>query len=626
MGCSAGQRATAGNGSAAGERNAAASAPTQSSAPETQSRQVEFEAHAVETHVAVVEPPELAELERRGFSLGVLVRGRDLPSTADLNADAGFNSIFEVLRADLRDTRAQHPGAKVSSVDGVRLFEADWLASKQMSFGLVGVFNRLDRRAFYSGAASQRGTCGEVRFVYRLGYTTEQGKQPMQFRLPMTLNVVFYLPGTDCVAEGRAWQSEPGLAGSRFVDWLVGDSAAPGPLSATARRAYTLKSVEANVQSVRWQSSMIPSLGGHIEYSLRVFHASDATRERFEPAPMENMPDVARLKRDRTLRAELLEWLRAPASLRALDDGVLVLPERFLARHAVSVSPRGLARPANRPFAQLFSASDFADLDLSRTRTLGSAVALLRRLDGQSCVGCHQSRSIAGFHHVGNDTESTPEYAALESGLSTHLRADLARRQEYVAALARGETPAEFRPIPERQGAGSQQGAPCGLGDAGLAEWSCAPGFRCVALEDREVGACFAEGSLGEPCEYGELVSGGRPRSDRVANIAKHACGAGMACTSNFSGFPEGSCDTSCAGEMPDRVCGDFLDVDAFQNCLRFRQPVAECARQHVFKTGLRACDEAHPCRQDYVCSRAGGCLPPYFVYPLRLDGYPLRR
>jgi len=619
----AGEAGVARSGSGAGALPAAlASAPGAPTAatPETRA------AHAVETHVAVVEPTELAELERRGFALGVLVRGRDLPSAADLGADSGFKSIFEVLRADLRDTRAQHPGAKVTSVDGVRLFEAEWLASKQMSFRLVGVFNRLDRRAFYSGSGAERGSCGEVRFVYRLGYTTEQGKQPMQFRLPMTLNVVFYLPASDCVAEARAWQSEPGLAGSRFVEWLVGDSPAPGPLSASARRGLTLKSVEANVQSVRWQSSMIPSLGGHIEYLLRVFHAADPARERFEAAPMENMPDVARLKRDRALRAELLALLREPASLEALDDGVLVLPERFLARRAVSVSPRGLARPANRPFAQLFSPSDFADLDLVRTRTLGSGVALLRRLDGQSCVGCHQSRSIAGFHHVGNDPESTPDYAALESGLSTHLRADLARREAYVAALARSETPAEFRPIPEGQGVGNEHGAPCGLGDAGLAEWSCAPGFRCVALEDPEVGACFAEGSLGEPCEYGELVAGGRPRSDRVANIAKHACGAGMACTTNFSGFPEGSCDTSCAHDTPNRVCGDFLDVDAFQNCLRFRQPVAECARQHVFKTGLRACDAAHPCRQDYVCSRAGACLPPYFVYPLRLDGYPLRR
>ncbi|HEU5074420.1 MAG TPA: hypothetical protein VFU02_09610, partial [Polyangiaceae bacterium] len=454
----------------------------------------------------------------------------------------------------------------------------------------------------------------------RLGYATEQGKQPMQSRLPMTLNAVFHVVEPDCRVAARTWQTVPELDGTALVE----------ALGAAVRERYTLKSVEVNLQSVRLQSSMTPSMAGHIEYSMRVFHATDPSRDRFEPALMENMPDVARLGRDAGLRAELLAFLRKPTTLQTVDAGVLQLPDRFLARRAISVAPRGLARPANRPFRQLFAPSDFADLDLGGTRTLRSGVALLRRLDGHSCVGCHQSRSIAGFHHVGNDSESTPDYAALHSGLSAHLQAELVRREDYVGALARGDHPEEFRPIPERQGLGAEHGAPCGLGDSGLSEWSCAAGFRCVALEDREVGACFAEGSLGAPCEYGEMLARGRSASDRVTNVTRRACGAAMACATNFSGFPQGSCDTSCSSEVPDRACSDFLDVDGFQNCLRSRQPVAECARKHVFETGLRACDAARPCRQDYVCARVtpeqGACLPPYFVYPLRLDGYPLRR
>lgn len=585
-------------------------------------------ARALETHVAVLDPAELSEWERRGFSLGSLVRGHEFSNTPlsnkplynneELSRDPGFKSIFDVLRADLNDTRAKHPGAKVTSVDGVRLFEAEWLRSKHMAFELVGVFNRLDRRAFYPDL--DPSACGEVRFVYRLKYNTEQGKQPMQFRLPMTLNVVFHAREPDCRVAASAWQVAPGEGTAKLAKHL----------GEAVRGRYPLKSVEVNLQSVRWQSSMIPSLAGHIEYSMRVFHAVDGGRERFEPAPMENMPDVTRLENDQALRMELLAFLREPATLQALDTGVLQLPERFLAKRAVSVAPRGLARPANRPFRQLFSPGDFADLDLAGTRTLASPVALLRRLDGHSCVGCHQSRSIAGFHHVGNDPESTPDYAALHSGLSAHLRAELGRRTRYVEALARGEAPDEFRPIPERQGVGDGQGAPCGLGDTGLADWSCAPGLSCIALEDREVGACFEEGSLGEPCEYGEMLGRKRSVSDRVTHVTKHACGAGLTCVTNFSGFPQGSCDASCAGDVPDRVCGDFLDVDGFQNCLRFREPVLTCAQKHVFKTGLRACDDAHPCRQDYVCSRVtpgqGACVPPYFVYPLRLDGYPLRR
>lgn len=616
----AGSETTVSNAPWVGTSGAAATAPALVHSAGGLDAREQLLAPELETHVAVVEPGELAALERLGFSLGVLLRGRELSNTETLNRDAGFKSIFDVLRADLVDTKAKHPGAKVTSVDGVRLFDAEWLASKRMSFELTGVFNRLDRRAFY------QGTCGEVRFLYRLGYETEQGKAPMKFRLPMTLNVVFLVRDADCRATARAWQSEAGPQGESFAAWLVD----AGPLGEAARRHWSLKSVEANVQSVRLQSSMRPSMAGHIEYVMRVFEAADPARARFVPRVMENMPDVALLRRDAALRAELLAFLRQPAALAALDDGVLLLPERFLARRAVSVAPRGLARQANRPFRQLFTPADFADLDLGATRTLRSPTALLRRLDGHSCVGCHQSRSIAGFHHVGNDPEWVPPYASLLSGLSAHLRADLARRRDYVSAVAAAEVPIEHRPAPERQGVGNQYGAPCGLGDPGLADWTCAPGYRCVKLEDSEVGACFAEGSVGAPCEYGDMLTGAGPARDQVAHVTKSACGQGLTCVTNFSGFPQGSCDASCGGELEDRACGDFLDVDAFQNCLRFRQPVAECATRHVFKTGMRACDDEHPCRQDFVCSRVGpnegACMPPYFVYPLRLDGYPLRR
>jgi hypothetical protein len=112
--------------------------------------------------------------------------------------------------------------------------------------------------------------------------------------------------------------------------------------------------------------------------------------------------------------------------------------------------------------------------------------------------------------------------------------------------------------------------------------------------------------------------------------VVKTACGAQQTCDTNFQGFPLGSCDTSCRADVPSRACSDFLDVDGFQNCLRGRLPLEQCSEQHVFKTGLRSCDAKSPCRQDYVCVRGegatGACVPPYFVYQLRLDGYPLPR
>jgi hypothetical protein len=346
---------------------------------------------------------------------------------------------------------------------------------------------------------------------------------------------------------------------------------------------------------------------------------------------METMPDVARLATDATLRAELLATLRESSTLAALDRGTLMLPERFLATHAVSVSPRGLTRPANRPFRRLFREDDFRDLPLAGTHTIETPAALLRRLDGATCVGCHQSRSIAGFHFVGSDAPEHPAFDALVSGASPHLARDLERRRAYVAAVAAEEAPDEFRPVPERQAGGSGFGAPCGLGDAGFSAWTCEAGLRCERLEDPEIGVCLAGGGVGSPCQYGELVAGSSPHRDRVAGMKSDACAANERCDVNKSGFPLGACSGACSAPANDGACADFLDADAFQNCLRAKKPFAACENEHVFGAGLRACDAENPCRQDYVCMRSrtegrGACVPPYFVYRLRLDGYPLPR
>lgn len=574
--------------------------------------------------VALVDPPLLGALEAQGFTLGELVAGSKARTTAELAQLGGFASVFDVLRKDVRAAARPHPLAKVTSIDGFRLFDGRWFDSREMEFELSGVFNRLDRRVF------NEQSCGEVRFVYRLRYRTEQGGAPMSSRLPMTLNAVFLVDtagDASCRELARSWHEPPGLLADQRLGWLTSD----GPLGSKARRRWSLKSLEANLQTLRLQSSVQTTLAGHIEYALRVFRPVNGQSDAFAPAPMENMPDVAALSRDAKLRAELLEYLRQPENLRKLDLGTLDLPDRFLAEQAISFSPRGLSRAANRPFSKLFRPQNFADLDLGGMRTIRSPIALLRRLDGTSCVGCHQSRSIAGFHHVGNDPADAPRFNALASGLSTHLESDLERRRVYLSAVAAGSEPDEYRPIPERQGTGNGHGAPCGLGDPGLAEWTCAEGFVCRPLEDPEVGACFAEGAIGSPCEYGVMLSRGKPHRDYVSRMTSHACAAPQSCDGNFSGFPLGSCGASCSARTESGACGDFLDVDGFQNCLRARISHDECAKKHVFKTGLRACDAANPCRQDYVCVRTeqpgvGACVPPYFVYQLRLDGYPLER
>jgi hypothetical protein len=126
------------------------------------------------------------------------------------------------------------------------------------------------------------------------------------------------------------------------------------------------------------------------------------------------------------------------------------------------------------------------------------------------------------------------------------------------------------------------------------------------------------------------MVPNARPSRDRIEGLAPRACGPSQTCDTNFQGFPEGSCSASCRTKIDGSSCADFLDVDGFQNCLRSRGSFEGCARSFVFPARLASCDDEHACRQDYVCARtrdpgAGACLPPYFVFQLRLDAYPIR-
>jgi hypothetical protein len=113
--------------------------------------------------------------------------------------------------------------------------------------------------------------------------------------------------------------------------------------------------------------------------------------------------------------------------------------------------------------------------------------------------------------------------------------------------------------------------------------------------------------------------------------LEKHGCGSGQKCWNNLSGIPLGACVASCSELDVSGVCGDALDVDGYQECLRAKRPVEDCQAEFVYRVGLRACDVNTPCRQDFVCARSGNpdkgkgvCIPPYFVFPLRLDGYPI--
>lgn len=564
----------------------------------------------------------LEQLERDGVGFARVAFGRDATNLRELASVPGWRSIARTLEADLDRLAASDRHAGVGMRHLHRLFDRRWLTADTTRLELVGVVNRLDRHVFHPG------TCGETRLVFRLAYRAMNGDTPIASRLPMTVNVVFFAPddAAGCRSVAERWMLPPGVTGETMVTWATAEA---GPLGAKRLARAHLKSIEINLQSVRWPSTVRPDLAGHAGYLLRVFTPSSTDPDVLEPSPLENTPDVDRLRRRPAEREALLAWLRRPETLAALDEGTAVMPERFAVKVAESVTPRGLARVANRPFAQLVEADDLAGLELGRFTHIGSPRALLRRLDGLSCVGCHQARAVAGFHLLGEDPPER-RVDALALATSPHLDGEVLRRAEALERLASGRPVDETRPLADAERIAGGYGAHCGLGDPGLARWICGPGLQCAPSDDPDFGVCLpaSERGAGDPCEVGQMKPNADARRDRIVDAQRFACDRGGVCQSNRVGFPGGMCSVGCAQADADEVCGLIPALQAFNTCIGRRKPFEGCILDNASPAAMRACDHDHPCRDDYICARSsserGVCMPPYFLFQLRVDGHVL--
>jgi hypothetical protein len=586
------------------------SAPPPNAAPAVAPSEPAEVAPPAEHALLVTDPAVLAALERDAAPFWKLFGARASASTAELSREPHFRALASLVRADVAKKERDDRQAGVGMKPAHRLFDPGWLSSPRLRFELVGVVNRLDRWPF----APEH--CGETRLVYRLAYTTTVRGKSLTSRLPMTVAMVFWQAreGATCRGAAEQWPApwQPELA----------SLLAQGALAPERLGAAQLKSIELNYQLVRWPSTVRPDMAGHAEYVLRVLHVAGAT---LVPAPLENTPDVARLRADASLRRELLAWLRDAENLAAIDAGTVRVPERFLARQAVSISPHGLARRANRPFRSLFGPEDFGALDLSSRLVASTPAALLRRLDGMSCAGCHQSRSTAGFHLLGEERDAR-RVDALEVAISPHFAGDLPRRaHELEAAL--GASAAPLRALSDHEALPGQYGAHCALGsDAGFAAMRCAPGLSCIDSGD-ELGSCLPEpgaGHGGDPCERAVVRSAASPYDD-AAVVSEQGCRSG-GCFTNHGGFPHGMCAESCGRDRDGTRCGLVPITLDFSGCVAQNRPFTECVETMAERAALRACDAEHACRDDYVCARAigegGVCLPTYFLFQLRVDGH----
>jgi hypothetical protein len=236
---------------------------------------------------------------------------------------------------------------------------------------------------------------------------------------------------------------------------------------------------------------------------------------------------------------------------------------------------------------------------------------------------------VAGFHWLGEEPPEAPVENALADPISPHVVGELSRREQALLELVQGKASHFDFAFPERTSDFSGFGAACGLGtDPTFSEWRCAEGFRCVRIDEAEVGECIAEAGtrVGAPCELGQLRSNSNPLRDRMAQVREASCGGGsVVCNRSSVGFPGGMCTESCAALSEHARCGSIAVLDPFNACLARRKPFLECLRTQVAPAGLRRCSREAPCRDDYVCAgnqAKSVCIPPYFVFQLRVDGH----
>ncbi len=545
-------------------------APTKQIVPPIEKQSLPSPAVTGAEVVAVTDPDAMTYLDAHGYSFAERFAGAKDGATTTSGADlmklSRYASLVDFVARDTEATFAQYDKGKHPSIGTAQktareidskyaAFNAAWLKSTASRFELVGVVNRFDRRIL----EKREKTCGELRLIYRAAYRGPRENS----RLPVTVIVVFPQVSSDCGDVARAWITNgPKPKGEELARFLVA-----GPLRHLAQGKADAQpiSFELNALVELWSRFVheTDGVGAHHRYSLRVFRpAGDA----LEPEPLDNTPDVEAVVASKEKKDALLKWIAANKD--AIEGGTSFLPPLpdvgdVRATQVSSLTAMGLTRASNRPYSRIF----VDDLESFRTAvgapTAGEARALLRKLDMTTCNGCHVTRSVLGFHLVGEERdgaayldpeahEADPELAVdmdhpggvphdqvdakrmkapiaarvtanrMAVGISAHLRDELDRRAKdlraYLAAGApRSSTTAgSFTAMPFADRGLTLKGtyaAPCAIASAELigsdaSALRCNAGFRCVPLDDSGYGQCIAtyDGagdlrSIGDPFE-----------------------------------------------------------------------------------------------------------------------------
>jgi hypothetical protein len=203
---------------------------------------------------------------------------------------------------------------------------------------------------------------------------------------------------------------------------------------------------------------------------------------------------------------------------------------------------------------------------------------------------------------------------------------ELTRRSEYLSKLQEGAAPDEFRAPAERPSPLGNYGDTCRPNDAA---WSCGTGLECQPLTESTWGQCLPiTAQAGNACEHGTMSAQLDSHRDFLKLAPPLDCGDYAVCERSGVGFPGGMCARACAALRPGERCGSIAVLDGFNTCLARHEPFEQCIQAHARPAALRACSDSEACRDNYVCARTasgeGACIPPYFLFQLRVDGHVL--
>ncbi|MGQ0685936.1 hypothetical protein [Bradyrhizobium sp.] len=489
----------------------------------------------LERGTAVTDPLALRELDRGRFGLGRILdppraEARPLDS-AELFGHPAMAPVKSALDAEFDRYVARHAAEQPAETIGVgdafdfRLFDRALLTSADTRFVLAGIVNRLDR-----AYVSESG-CGEIRLIYRLTRTDVAASGETPARLPVTLNVILRAAGDPavdrdgqpitCAVVAQRWlaTSDLTLTGRDLAAKL---QLKDGPLDLVSPR--NIDRIEINLQLAHAPKAARRDF--RTDYLLKVFRYDEQARA-FNETPLENQIDRERLLADADLAREFRAWLLQPSHFAELDRGTILIPEKFLAKAAITATPVGFVPSILLPEFGLsegegskavFNERDVvgalkkAASDGTSLQNIRSFGGFKRRLNDITCSGCHQTRGIGGFHFPGVDWMAAKPSNAAVVPASPHFFGDQERRRDILAALRDGRQPdysRGFASRPQLRGAkelaGTEYsdgwGAHCyrlmrtsARNDLSFRSWTCAKGLACQTADPTSrMGMCFVK-------------------------------------------------------------------------------------------------------------------------------------